>query len=84
MSLRAPATIVLLLCLILTGRNVCGEDRLSESISPGNRYVATVFRRSCGATSGFLYHVNVRESANSFSSDYTGVIEENQVFLTRE
>lgn len=70
--------------LMLTGCVVCGEDKLSETSSPGNKYVATVFRRGCGATSGFLYHVNLRRADNSFSSDYRGVIEEGEIFLTRE
>jgi hypothetical protein len=78
------AGFIWLVPLMLTGCVVCGEDKLSETSSPNNKYVATVFRRGCGATSGFLYHVNLRRSDNSFSSDNTGVIEEGQVFLIRE
>ena len=62
----------------------CGEDKLTEASSSNNKYVATAFRRGCGATSGFVYHVNIRSSTASFSSDSRGIIEEGQVFLTRE
>jgi hypothetical protein len=60
------------------------EDKLGETTSPGSRYVSTVFRRGCGATTGFLYHVNIRNSNASFSADTRGVIEDGQVFLTHE
>jgi hypothetical protein len=82
--MRLKVTILFLLALTVTGCNVCGEDSLVEVASPSNKYVATVYRRSCGATSGFLYHVNVRSSSRSFASDYRGVIEDGQIFLTRE
>ncbi len=82
--MRTSASILLLAALLLGGCGVCGEDKLAVISSPGNKYVATVFRRGCGATTGFLYHVNIRSSASSFSSDHRGVIEDGQVFLTRE
>jgi len=78
------AIVMLFALLTMVGCNVCAEDKLAESTSPSARYVATLFRRGCGAASGFLYHVNLRESAGSFSSDYRGVNEDGQVFLTRE
>jgi hypothetical protein len=77
-------TLLLLLVLTVEGCNVCGEERLTEATSPNNKYVATVFRRSCGATAGFLYHVNIRTFSTSFVSDYRGVNEDGQVFLTHE
>src|SRR5436305_6099231 len=77
-------TLIILVTLCLVGCNVCGEDKLSEVSSPNKKYVATIFRRGCGATSGFLYHVNIRDAGDPFSTDYRGVIEEGQVFLTRE
>jgi hypothetical protein len=70
--------------LILDGCGACGEDKLSEATSPSNKYVATVFRRGCGATTGFLYHVNLKLYQDSFSPDLKGAIESGQVFLTRE
>ena len=82
--MRAIVIILSVAALIQSGCGMCGEDKLAEISSPGNHYVATVFRRGCGATSGFLFHVNIRSSASSFSSDHRGVIEQGQVFLTRE
>ena len=82
--MRAYLTIVLLAASVFQGCGACGEDKLSEVISPNGAYVSTVFRRSCGATTGFLYHVNLRTSKDSFSADTRGVIESGQIFLTRE
>src|SRR5258707_13909409 len=80
-----PMAIILFLAVLLPGGcGVCGEDKLSETSSPGKKYVATVFRRGCGATSGFLYHVNIRSSSGSFTADHRGAIEDGQIFLTRE
>jgi hypothetical protein len=58
--MQISAMILLLAALLLDGCGACGEDKLAETGSPGNRYVATTFRRGCGATTGFLYHVNIR------------------------
>jgi len=82
--MRTMAIILLVAVLLLGSCGGCGEEKLADTSSPGNKYVATVFRRGCGATTGFLYHVNIRSSASSFSSDHRGVIEDGQVFLTRE
>jgi hypothetical protein len=82
--MQRRAMILLLAALLFDGCGACGEDKLDETTSPGNRYVATVFRRGCGATTGFLYHVNIRHSNGSFSADSRGAIEDGQIFLTRE
>lgn len=82
--MRTRASILLLGALLLSGCGVCGEDKLAETSSPDNKYVATVFRRGCGATTGFLFHVNIRDSNGSFSADHRGAIEDGQIFLTRE
>ena len=78
------AILLMITTLIVSGCSMCSEDKLAEVSSPGNNYVATVFRRSCGATSGFLYHVNLRRSTGSLEPDTKGSIESGQVFLTRE
>jgi hypothetical protein len=64
--MQISAMILLLAALLLDGCGACGEDKLAETGSPGNRYVATIFRRGCGATTGFLYHVNIRIANGSF------------------
>jgi len=76
--------VILLVALLFVACGACGEDKLAETNSPDNKYVATVFRRACGATTGFLYHVNIRSSSGSFSADHKGAIESGQIFLTRE
>lgn len=82
--MRKNASLVLFAVLVLAGCGACSEDQLTEISSPDNRYVATVFRRGCGATTGFLYHVNIRTANGSFKADYRGTIENGQIFLTRE
>ena len=82
--MRTATIILSVATLVLSGCGMCGEDKLAEVSSPGTNYVATVFRRGCGATSGFLFHVNLRTSADSFSPDTKGIIEDGQIFLTRE
>ena len=78
------AIVLISAMLAMSGCNVCEEEELGQAISPDTKYVATVFRRGCGAASGLLYHVNLRESPGAFSADYRGVNEDGQVFLTRE
>ena len=82
--MRIPTILLSAAALVLSGCSMCGEDKLAEVRSPGDSYVATVFRRGCGATSGFLFHVNLRTSTGSFSPDTKGSIEGGQIFLTRE
>ena len=82
--MRISAIILIFAALMLSGCGACGEDKLAETSSPGSKYVATVFRRGCGATTGFLYHVNIRNSTSLFSADHRGVIEDGQIFLTHE
>jgi hypothetical protein len=60
----------------------CGEERLLEKTSPDKRYVATVFRRNCGATTDFVLHVNLRPQRASFRVDGSGTITEGCVFLS--
>ena len=82
--MRITVITLTLAAVLLSGCSACGEDKLFETTSPGNKYVATVFRRGCGATTGFLYHVNVRSYTDSFFPDRKGAIISGQVFLTRE
>jgi hypothetical protein len=58
----------------------CGEALHAWSLSPGKKYVAAVYIGSCGATTGFGTHVNLRETSHAFSSTPHGTIEEGEVF----
>jgi hypothetical protein len=82
--MRLKEIFLISMVLGMAGCSVCGEQELAETNSPNAHYGATVFRRGCGATSAFLYHVNLRSSGETFSSDSRGVIEDGQVFLTDE
>jgi hypothetical protein len=74
--------ILLLTALAFVSCAVCEEKTLEVVTSPNGDYVAHIYRRNCGATSGFVYHVNIRKKGSWFSSDHRGVIEEGQVFLS--
>ena len=37
----------------------CGNDVLQQAASPDGEQVATFFRRSCGATTSYSYHVSL-------------------------
>jgi hypothetical protein len=74
--------LVLVTLMAACDMEMCGEDKLREASSPNNKYVATVFVRSCGATEGFLYHVNILRSPAASSS--RGTNEEGEVLSTSE
>ncbi|HYO64086.1 MAG TPA: hypothetical protein VER08_10680 [Pyrinomonadaceae bacterium] len=43
----------------------CGETRQSSNGSPDGRNVASVYVRDCGATTGFVTHVNLSRASES-------------------
>jgi hypothetical protein len=61
-------------CTSLSILGNCVDNIKYESVSPDRRFVATVFERSCGATTGFSTQVNIRESSQSFDSKSKGSI----------
>ncbi|MGH8454337.1 MAG: DUF5412 family protein [Nevskiales bacterium] len=65
------------------GLSLCGEELISESVSPDGKYVAAVYIRNCGATTGYVTHVNVRRHDEEFSADSSGVIRQGGVFLVK-
>jgi hypothetical protein len=40
----------------------CEDNATIEAVSPGGRYVATVFERNCGATTDYSTNVSLREA----------------------
>ena len=44
----------------------CGDTVKTEAVSPGGRYVATVFERDCGATADYSTNVSLREVKEPF------------------
>jgi hypothetical protein len=60
----------------------CGESTELEKTSPDARYVAVAFVRNCGATTGFVSHVNIRPKQVSFRVNKSGTIDDGCVYLS--
>ncbi|MEJ7862542.1 MAG: hypothetical protein WKF90_13010 [Pyrinomonadaceae bacterium] len=58
----------------------CSDEHLEKIASPDGKYVAAQFRRGCGATTPFVYHINLRESSKEFSYNLNGAMYEGEVF----
>jgi hypothetical protein len=56
-----------------SGYSLCSNEVTSELASPNNEYLAVVFERSCGATTGFSTQVSVLEN-NSLLENEPGNI----------
>jgi hypothetical protein len=56
-------------CSILVVPDLCENEFQKELRSPSGKYVATVFHRECGATSGFNTQLAIRRSWRGFSAD---------------
>src|SRR5712671_6938922 len=59
---------------------ICGEDEGAKSFSPDGKHLAKVFIRNCGATTGWLTHVNLRSRWSYFNTNWMGTITQGQVF----
>jgi len=59
---------------------ICEEEVQSQSVSPDGKSVAKVFIRNCGATTGWLTHVNLRSHWLYFNTNWQGTITQGQVF----
>lgn len=76
----------LLLVLIVLGTSSCSffaecsEQNLADVKSPDGKYVASLFARNCGATTSYLFHVNLRADSDKFSPDLSGNIKEGEIF----
>ena len=60
----------------------CEELNQGQILSPDRRYIATVFVRGCGATTGYVTHVNLRKATDVFMADRGGVITGGEVVTT--
>ena len=54
----------------------CGSTLIKESVSPGQKYIATVYEWNCGATTPFNRVVNLR----SYDSDFDGGDQDNWIY----
>jgi hypothetical protein len=65
----------------LSSSFVCIESVESKFPSPGNKIIAVVYTRNCGATTDFVTHVNLHTAGDAIIPDPDGVIHEGEVFL---
>jgi hypothetical protein len=79
--MKISCILVILAFGLINCSPLCGEKSKVEVISPGEKYLAVVFERNCGATTGFVSHVNMRAHSDSFSVNPTGTITGGQVFI---
>ena len=47
----------------------CKDEVLREVVSPDTKYVATVFKSDCGATTSYAQVVIIREKSSEFQGD---------------
>jgi hypothetical protein len=57
----------------------CVEQSSSESYSPEGQYLARVYVRDCGATTGYVTHVNPRSRWSWFHTNWIGTITDGEV-----
>ena len=49
--------------------DLCGNDNLRESISPGGQLKAVTFRRDCGATTGYSTQVSILPASRKLPNE---------------
>ena len=53
---------VIVTAVVVAGCGLCGDEDVVDVPSPDARYVARSFVRSCGATTGYVTHVELRRN----------------------
>jgi hypothetical protein len=61
--------------------STCSESITQRLPSPNGNIVATLFERNCGATTGFVTHINLRLSTHADRPDNHGVVSVGQVLI---
>src|SRR5436190_24242578 len=69
-----------IICQGCVGDLDCGEEVLTQQVSPHNEYVAALMVHNCGATSSFGTHVNLRRSDSELKKEGSGLIREGIIF----
>src|SRR5688572_3575620 len=76
-------SILFMLAFGLTGCGpLCSEKKGAEVTSPSGKHLAVLLERNCGATTGFVSHLNIRSRSHSFSLNSAGTITDGEVFTT--
>ena len=79
-TVLVSATLYSVITLTPWSIGICGENDLGGIYSPDDKFFAKAFVRGCGATTGFLTHVNLRSRWRWFNPNWVGAIEDGQVF----
>jgi hypothetical protein len=62
----------------------CSDSVISESSSPGNRFIAAVLQRRCGTDSPFFTLVNLRPEGPLTRGFLSGQVEQGTVFMVEQ
>ena len=79
-AILALMSLYLVVTLLPWSVGLCGEENKGEAYSPNGKYLARIYERNCGATTGFLTHVNLRSGRDYFNTVWAGTITQGQVF----
>ncbi len=60
---------------------LCGEDLVERVYSTTKTYYAATYVRNCGATTGFVSHVNIHRSKTRVHANKVGVIDDGEVLV---
>jgi hypothetical protein len=74
------ASLYAAITLIPWSGDMCGEENIGEAYSSDGKYLARAYVRSCGATTGWETHVNLRSRWSYFNPTWDGIINQGQVF----
>lgn len=80
----AGGVFILMLTSVGIFRFTCSETILAEKTSETKRYVATLFERNCGATTSFVYHVNLREKFYKYKVNDSGTVTDGSIFIMQK
>jgi hypothetical protein len=83
--------LVLSMALVACGDNIRGMDTISscsesserQVASPRGDYVATLYQRNCGATTGFVTHINLRFASEANLTQANGTISQGQILVAK-
>lgn len=60
---------------VLSGcERLCSNEKLSEVPSPSKGYLAVIFKRDCGATTAYSYHLSIIKKGEKIKENDTGNI----------
>jgi hypothetical protein len=79
-GILTPFSLYLLLTLLPWSVDLCSEENKGDEYSPNGKYLARIYERNCGATTGFHTHVNIRSKWDYFNTVWVGTITQGQVF----